>query len=98
MQNLPSPEGFGWKLKDDQLLPVLMTKSPAPEGIAGLTTCGCKKSECLRNCSCKANGLPCTEACKCMADESCSNPMKDVVDSSDSESESEDETDDSLDD
>lgn len=38
LQNLPSPEGFGWKLDDEQLLPVLMVNSPVLERIAELTT------------------------------------------------------------
>ena len=91
MQNLPSPDGLGWKLENDVLQPVLMTKNSTPQGIAELTTCGCEKSKCLRNCSCKSSNLPCTEACACMADhESCSNPVNDVVDSSDPESDNDD--------
>lgn len=33
MLNLPPPNGLGWKLKEIRLLSVLMTKSPAAEGI-----------------------------------------------------------------
>ena len=90
-QNIPSPEGKGWRLDGGKLVPVLMTKSPVPTGIAELTTCRCTTSECRRNCSCKMNHLACTETCLCMADERCSNPMNDEVlcydDSSDSETE-----------
>lgn len=91
LQNSPSPEGNGWKLDDDKLVPVLMTKSPAPSGITELTTCRCTTSECTRNCSCRLSNLACTEACLCMADEGCSNPMNEELlsydDSSDSETE-----------
>lgn len=91
LQNLPSPEGNGWKLDDGRLVPVLMTKSPAPSGITELTTCRCTTSECKRNCSCKMNDLACTEACLCMADEGCNNPLNGDLLSHDDSSESETE-------
>ena len=91
MQNLPSPDRNEWKLEDDVLQPVLTMKNSVPEGTAELTTWGCENSKCSRNCSCKSSNLPSTEACACMADhESCSNPVNDVVDSSDPESENDD--------
>ena len=39
MQILPSPEGYGWKMEDDFLQPVLMTKDPAPKCLLELTSC-----------------------------------------------------------
>lgn len=92
MQNLLSPDRHGWTMQDNSLVPVLMTKEHAPKSIVELTACRCKKSACTRNCSCKLNNLSCTDACLCMVDEECQNPMNDVVvcasdDSSDSESE-----------
>ena len=90
-QNMPSPIGNGWKLKDGKLAPVLMSRNPVPEGIIELTACHCTTSECKRNCSCKRNELACTEACLCMANEGCSNPFNEELyvygESSDSESE-----------
>ena len=74
MQRLPSPEGHGWKIQDGNLTPTLMTKEPAPVGLLELTTCSWKRSECRQICSCANAGLACTEACACMADESCCNP------------------------
>ena len=92
MQNLPSPDGRGWKMEGDNLVPVLMTKEHAPKNIVELTACRCKKSACTRNCSCKLSNLPCTDACLCMVDDECQNPMNDPAtcvsgDSSDSEDE-----------
>ena len=91
LQNVPSPEGNGWKLDNNKLVPVLMTRPPAPSGINELTMCHCTTSECKRNCSCKKNNLACTEACLCMADdEGCCNPMNEYLfcdDSSESETE-----------
>lgn len=75
MQNLPSPNGHGWQIQDGTLVPLLMSKEPAPAAILELTACKCKKSACRRSdiCQCKAIGLVCTEACLCMAGESCEN-------------------------
>ncbi len=81
MQNLPSPNGYGWMTNDGQLEPYLMTQDPAPTSIAELTICGCKKSVCSRqSCKCCTAGLPCTEACPCMGDETCLNPYMNVID------------------
>ena len=79
LQNVPSAEGNGWKFENDTLVPVLMTKSPAPLGITELTKCRCTISECKRNCSCRVNNLACTEACLCMADERCCNPLNEEL-------------------
>lgn len=75
MQDLESPEGHGWVRDSELLVPLNMTKAPAPESLLELTTCKCKTSSCLRNCSCNNTGLACTEGCYCMADDdACKNP------------------------
>jgi hypothetical protein len=74
MQDLGNPADHGWEMRDSGLQAVFMTKDPAPSSLVELTTCGCKKSNCKGNCSCTNTGLSCTEACSCMADESCRNP------------------------
>ena len=38
MQDLESPEGHGWVRDEKHLLPLLMTKAPAPESLLELTT------------------------------------------------------------
>ena len=74
-QSLPPAAGHGWKIQDGALQPVLMTKDPAPRGLPELTVCHCKKSLCRRaDCTCRTNHMPCTEACACMAEETCENP------------------------
>ena len=65
MQNLPSPDGRGWKMEGDNLVTALMIKEHAPKNIVELTACHGTKSACTRNCSCVSN-LPCTDACLCM--------------------------------
>ena len=57
MQDLESPEGHGWVRDSELLVPLMMTKAPAPESLLELTTCKCKTSACLRNCSCNNTGL-----------------------------------------
>ena len=75
MQDLEPPEGRGWVRDGKLLAPLLITKAPAPESLLELTTCKCKTSACLRNCSCNNKGVACTEGCYCMADdEACKNP------------------------
>ncbi|KXJ07034.1 hypothetical protein AC249_AIPGENE18228, partial [Exaiptasia diaphana] len=99
MQDLPSPVGYGWKLEDDELYPVLMTKPAAPSSILELTNCKCSstsKSNCSKNCSCSNNGLACTEACLCMADDSCSNPNKPSIYDSDEDDENDEDDEDDL--
>ena len=88
MQDLQSPVGHGWELEDDCLKPVYMTKDPAPRSLIEITTCNCKRSQCQGNCSCYNSDLSCTEACLCMADETCKNPHTAIV-QCDSESEEE---------
>lgn len=79
LQNIPSPDEHGWKQENGKLFPVLMTRSPAPEGMTELTTCRCTTSECKRSCSCRKSNLSCTEACLCMADEGCCNPLNEEL-------------------
>ena len=95
MQNLQSPVGHEWEQEDDCLKPVYMTKDPAPRSLIELTTCNCKQSQCQGNCSCYNSDLSCSEACLCMADETCKNPHTAVVQC---DSESEEESDDDLED
>ena len=60
--------------EDNELTPKLMSKDPAPTSLLELMTCTCKKKECSSNCSCASVSLSCTEACNCMAEDTCKNP------------------------
>ena len=63
---LPSPEIFGWKLEDDQWVPVMTFLPPAPEAIIQLVKCGCIKTRCSTNrCNCQKAELKCTNLCSC---------------------------------
>ena len=91
---LPSPIGNGWKESSEcvSLAPVLTKQSAAPEEILELTVCRCKASKCSRkSCKCFKNGLNCTSACVCEADEElCENELNNAnsrdTDSSDTDS------------
>ena len=75
MQDLEPPGCHRWVRDGELLAPLLITKAPAPESLLELTTCKCKTSACLQNCSCNNTGLACTEGCYCIADdEACKNP------------------------
>ena len=74
VQDLPSPESYGWKFNQDRGIyePVMTLVSPAPAAIFDLVKCNCKKG-CLKGCSCKKVFLGYTEMCGCI-DFDCSNP------------------------
>lgn len=74
LQQIPSPVGHGWVIKDGELKPQFMTKDPTSSSLPELTTCACKKSECRSNCSYANVGLSGTETSVCMTEETCYNP------------------------
>ena len=66
---VPPATEYGWTTEGDRLVPIT-TKDPlAPASITQLVKCGCKKSNCRSNCSCRAQNLNCSEMCMCGADE-----------------------------
>ena len=80
IQDLPPPENHSWELENGILQPILMTKDPAPTGLPALTRCGCKNCS-SADCACKTNDLGCSEACTCMGNEECQNPLSVLYDS-----------------
>lgn len=79
---IPSPEGYGWRLVDNKWTPVMTSLPPAPEAILQLVKCGCAKDKCqTKRCQCVKAGLKCTDLCKCSDDdEMCENTLPDVFD------------------
>ena len=66
MVMLPGPDGYGWKLVDDELVIDWTDDKPAPDTVIEMMSCSCKKPCNLENrCSCHENGLLCTDMCKC---------------------------------
>ena len=85
--DIPSPEGYGWKLDNNgEWVPLMTKKLPALEAIIELVKCGCTKQRCSNNrCQCHKSGLHCTELCACCDgdDDDCENsfePIEDDVD------------------
>jgi len=71
---LPPATTYGWKEEGDTLVPVPTRDPPAPATVTHLINCGCKKTSCTSHCSCRSQGLNCSEMCLCGADEEvCSN-------------------------
>lgn len=68
MINAPSPTAYGWKTTDNLLVTEWNTQPIAPDSLLKQIACGCKKTSCEEGnkCSCRSNGLKCTELCKCL--------------------------------
>ena len=58
MQQLPSPEHYGWKYNDVKEIyePMMTSNLPAPLSVIDLVKCDCKKG-CTKRCSCRKNEL-----------------------------------------
>ena len=91
---LPSPQHYGWRMDQEEWVPVMTNLPPAPEGILQLVQCGCSKERCSTNrCQCRKAGLNYTDLCIFSDNgETCDNDVQeedvlysDVEDSSDSE-------------
>lgn len=75
--DIPLPINCGWKLENDVLLPLFLTKNPVHPSTIQLITCGCTESGCKcqnKKCSCTNRGLRCSGSCKCSGSEWCMNP------------------------
>ncbi|KAK3880070.1 hypothetical protein Pcinc_015409 [Petrolisthes cinctipes] len=54
---------WGWKLVDNRFLPVMTSKTAAPECLLQMIHCNCTTACQTQRCSCRAYGLPCMPAC-----------------------------------
>ena len=87
--DVPSPNGYGWKVVEGDLAIDWMLRKPAPEEILELVSCGCKRNNCGNQCICKIHGLVCTDLCGCSNCENCT-VNDDTDDNSDSDSDDSD--------
>ena len=63
---ISSPDGHGWKFGDAGVLSIhWMDQLPAPQALLELVSCGCTTGCATRRCTCRANGMLCTDACQC---------------------------------
>ena len=65
IQNLPSPEGYGWELNSSLLDPIMTDNLPAPISLIELSVCNCESRCASKRCRCLKNNLMCTDMCKC---------------------------------
>lgn len=64
--NRPSPDGYGWKLENNELKIVWLEHPYAPQSITEFIVCSCKKTKCTSGrCNCSKMGLKCTDLCHC---------------------------------
>lgn len=54
---------WGWKLVDNWFLPVMTSKTAAPESLLQMIHCNCTTACRTQRCSCRAYGLPGIPAC-----------------------------------
>jgi hypothetical protein len=83
-QNVPSPDGYGWKVSDGNISVTWMLKKPAPDEILNLISCSCKKSKCkTKVCICLQHRVDCTDLCDCLKCENSSSNSSSEYDSDD---------------
>lgn len=58
------PMQWGWKISNDMLVPITCRKDPIPVNLLEIISCGCDKSNCTSNCTCRKVGLKCTVLCR----------------------------------
>lgn len=71
-QNM-NPEDWGWQLVDNQYLPKLTDKAPAPTELLNVIYCGCKTQCDTKRCTCRQHGLFCSDVCSHCRGTSCNN-------------------------
>ena len=54
---------WGWELNNGKLYPRKMDTLPAPKALMKILKCGCTQNCDTNKCTCKKNGLFCTELC-----------------------------------
>ena len=66
MENIPHPQGYGWKLNNDNELQIDWNEeNAAPDAVLELISCSCKNTCSQEKCSCASNSMECTDMCKC---------------------------------
>ena len=64
---------WSWELMNGNLHPIKMDTSPAPEALMKIIKCGCTLQCDTNKCTCKKNGLFCTQLCHNNTSGNCSN-------------------------
>lgn len=61
MGNFLAPDKFGWKVSKNEMFPITMEQSPAPEELINLIYCKCRNG-CQKKCVCSQVGR-CSSMC-----------------------------------
>jgi hypothetical protein len=58
-----NPENWGWKLVNDELVPIMCNMNAAPDCLLKIIHCSCTTGCGGKRCSCRRYGLPCSFVC-----------------------------------
>ena len=70
--NQLDPIEWGWRIHDNNLIPVETDQPVAPDSLLNLVSCGCKR-DCGKACGCRKLGLHCTPMCSQCEGHNCTN-------------------------
>ena len=65
---------WGWKLENDQLVPVMTQNNAAPDKFLKIIHCNCSEGCKSSRCSCRRYGLPCNGVSGPCQTGNCNNP------------------------
>ena len=82
-----NPVNWGWSVEGDELVPIMMDKSPAPQHLLKVIHCSCKSGCRTLRCNCRKYGFPCTAACGLCQTDYCDNVTSHHVAEEDDEDE-----------
>ncbi|KAG1669042.1 Tryptophan 5-hydroxylase 2 [Nymphon striatum] len=80
MESGIDPLDWGWKLEDNQLVPIMPDMNAAPDALLKMVHCNCTTGCSGPRCSCRKHGLPCTSACGSCQLTHCDNQLIQVAD------------------
>ena len=63
--DVPSPEGHGWTVNNNEIHIDWMSLPPTPEALLQLIICGCTGQCTGGACTCFCNNMVCTDSCQC---------------------------------
>ena len=70
---------WGWNCQGNSLIPVMVDTKPAPEALLKMIHCNCSTGCSTLRCSCRKQGLNCSQACGRCQDDICDNMNEEVA-------------------
>lgn len=65
---------WGWKIEDNQFVPIMTANKAAPDNLLKIVHCNCTTGCTTQRCTCRKYSLSCTGACGQCQIETCENP------------------------